>query len=123
MAITLLAGTVRSYGSAYARGPFRTIAAYLDRRAAPRTPVLIVSIVGEPAGPGPAAASPICYETALAATWPATPPGGVAFVGLDTSLLDSRRLFVPHHPGFEIIAHRHFGGAYAVDLYEYRRTG
>lgn len=46
LAVVLGAGTARSFEPAYARGPFRTIAAYLDRVAGPRDPIRLSSVDG-----------------------------------------------------------------------------
>jgi 4-amino-4-deoxy-L-arabinose transferase-like glycosyltransferase len=122
MAVTLLAGTVRSYGTAYARGPFRTMAHYIDRVAAPRAPVLIVSLVGQLAVQAQLR-KPHTYETALKQTWADTPPGGVAYIGIDDILLHSGRVKRPQHPGFTVVSHVHFTGSFATELWEYRRAG
>ena len=122
MAVTLVAGTVRSYGTAYARGPFRTIAHYLDRVAAPHTPVLIVSLVGQLAVQAQLR-KPHRYETALKQTWLDTPPGGVAYVAVDDLILSTGKVRRPQHTGFSLIHHVHFTGSFATELWEYRRAG
>jgi 4-amino-4-deoxy-L-arabinose transferase-like glycosyltransferase len=122
MAATLLMGTVRSYGTAYARGPFRTIAHYLDRVAAPKTPVLIVSLVGQLAVQAQLQ-KPHTYESALKQTWRDVAPGGVAYIAIDDLILSSGRVRVPTQAGFTRVAHVHFSGSFATELYEYRRVG
>jgi hypothetical protein len=121
LAVVLVAGTLRSYDAAYARGPFRAVATYLDRNAPPQDPVMIVSIVGTPAVQAQLH-KPHKLESALASTWSAVPPGGTAYIGLDEQLMAIHKLFIPHHRGFAITSVKQFRAGYSLELLTYRRT-
>jgi 4-amino-4-deoxy-L-arabinose transferase-like glycosyltransferase len=122
LAIILGAGTLRSFDAAYSRGPFRSVANYLDRVAAPHEPVLIRSYVGR-LPIDVQVRKPHRLESSFAATWAAVPPGGLAFVGLDGTLPPYRRLTVPHPPGLRIVSEKLYRSGYFFELVTYRRLG
>ncbi len=117
----LLFGTVRSFDTAYSRPPFRDMAAYLDRVASPRDPIVIISLVGQPA---------ITVELRrrhhlvqnLAGLWAGVPPGGSAYAVLDDHIDRAIGLGTPEHRGFELVGRRSYvGGGFATQILTYRR--
>ena len=119
IAVTLLAGTARSLGPAYDRGPYRTLANYLDRVARPPDPIVLATY----AGAGPLLvqfkhAHTIVRKPAL---WSHIGAGGTGYMVLDEQI--ARFLHVSTVPpaGFVLIARRHYGGGLATDLLTYRR--
>lgn len=121
VAVTLLLGTLRSFDPAYARGPYRTIASYLDASAAPRDPIAIASLVGVLAVPE-MLARPHKIVGSIPAMWHATAPGGEAFIVLDDAIARFYKIGAPVHRGFRLIAHRHYAGALATEVFVYRRS-
>ncbi len=119
--ITLLAGTFRSFDAVYARGPFRTMAAYLDRVARPRDPVAIVSFVGAPAL-GVEFHKPHVVLSSISKGWSLTPPGGNAYVVLDDVIATDYKIPTPQHAGFRLVARKHYAGSFPTDLLIYRRV-
>lgn len=122
IAVTLMAGTLRSFDAAYARGPFRTIAAYLDRVAPPRDPVAIKSFLGAPAIPLQFQ-RPHVVTTSISAMWARTPRAGEAFLVLDDTIARELKIGTPTHPGFALVARRHYPGSVPTDVLTYRRLG
>ena len=118
--VTLVAGTLRSFDAVYARGPFRTMAAYLDRVARPPEPVAIVSFVGAPAL-GVELRRPHVIVSSVPKIWGLTPPGGSAYVVLDDVIATTYKIPTPRHPGFALVARRHYTGSFPTDLLTYRR--
>jgi hypothetical protein len=119
--VTLAAGTLRSFEPAWSRGPFRSLSHYLDRVASPRDPIYIDSFVGAPAVAAEVR-KPHLLEGSFAATWPAVPVGGTAYIGLDAVLLSRHAQLVPHRAGFVIVARHAYTGGYAIELVTYRRV-
>lgn len=130
IAATLVFGSLRSLGPKYDRGPYRTIASYLDHNARPRDPVEVISVSGGPAireqvraphrfvalrpGPHP-------FSRAL---WSETAPGGTAYLVIDDTIDRDQRLGIPRHPGFRLIyAHDYSGGPSSATVLGYRRAG
>jgi 4-amino-4-deoxy-L-arabinose transferase-like glycosyltransferase len=117
----LLAGTFRASETAYARPPYRDIAAYLDRIARPTDPVALVSLLAQPSisaefkRPHASAGFP--------AFWRLTPKGGEAFLVLDDALARAFKLpEVPLPPaGFQVVTHRHYPGLFPTELVVYSR--
>lgn len=119
--MTLLAGAFRSFDAVYARGPFRTMATYLDRVARPRDPVTIVSFVGAPAL-GVEFHNPHVVLSSIPKMWSLTPPGGSAYVVLDDVIATDFKIPTPRHVGFRLVARKHFAGSFPTDLLTYRRV-
>jgi hypothetical protein len=119
---TLLAGILRGFEPAYGRGPFRQLAAYLDRVAGPRDPVVVVSLSGLPAI-RVQVHKPHLIVNAMAAVWSSTEPGRSAYVVLDDALARWARIGTPHPFGFRRIASRHYSaGPVSTTLFVYRRA-
>ena len=116
--ITLIAATIRSLGAAWDRGPYRDIASYLDRSAAPGDAVTIVSWQG---------AQPIPmqfrkpHRVVPAAKWSSVPSGGRAYMILDDGLARELKIGTPDQPGFRFVARRHYGAGIPTDVLVYRR--
>jgi len=121
VAVVLGAGTLRSFDSAYTRGPFRMIAAYLDRSAKPRDPVALISLVGELAV-REELERPHVFVPSLAGMWSKTPVDGRAYLVLDEQIKRIRGGATPQHAGFRLISRRPYAGALATELLVYRRT-
>ncbi|MGI9184448.1 MAG: glycosyltransferase family 39 protein [Solirubrobacteraceae bacterium] len=123
--IVLVAGTMRSFESAYGRGPYRDIAARLDQVAAPRSPVLVVSLQGALAVPEQTR-RPHDFVGSLRGMWASTPAGGRAYLVLDDAIDRATRLVAGgtlDRPGFKLEAHRHYAGASPTELLTFVRTG
>jgi hypothetical protein len=118
--VTLVAGTFRSFDAVYARGPFRTIAAYLDRVARPRDPVTIVSFVGAPAL-GVQFRKPHVILGSIPRMWQLTAGGGNAYVVLDDVIAARYKIATPRRAGFQLVSRRHYAGSFPTDLLTYRR--
>jgi hypothetical protein len=118
----LVFGTVRSLSPAHNRGPYRTIAAYLDDAAGPRDPV----VLGTYSGAGPIQAQLRRPLRIVGGVAPITgvPEGGRAFVVLD-ELLARRHVFrVPPHPGLRLLSSRRYGaGLLTTDVLVFGATG
>jgi mannosyltransferase len=119
--VVLAVGTVRSFEPAYTRGPFRAIAAYLDRVAAPRDPVAVISVTGNLAVLEEVA-RPHRIEPSIPALWRSTPPGGRSYLVLDLAIDRLGHLGTPHHAGFDLISRRLYGGASPTRVLVYRRS-
>jgi hypothetical protein len=121
LAVTLVAGTIRSFDAAYARGPFRAMAAYLDRVATPRDPVTVVSLV---AGPALDAEfhKPHLVLSSITAMWASAPSGGSAYLVLDDVIAQAFKISTPRRHGFQLVARKHYAGNFATDVLIYRRT-
>lgn len=118
--VVLGAGTLRSFEPAYNRGPFRTVAAYLDLVADPQSPVALVSITGSLAV-REEFSRPHRIVPTIASLWSSTPPNGLAYLMLDQAIDRAGRLGTPRHPRFRLIARRVYGGASATYVFVYRR--
>ncbi len=118
MAAVLLAGTLRSFEPAYNRGPYRTIAAYVDRTAGPRDPVTIISLVGAGAVPVETHRPHLLLRSVH--QWPATAARGI--VVLDDTIDRIIKLGTPHPTGFRLIARKHYPGAAPTDVLTYARV-
>jgi uncharacterized membrane protein len=121
LAAVLLFGTIRSYGSAYTRGPFRTIASFLDQHAGRQNPVVIVSVAGIPAVR--AELKDPHKIVSLKGFWRSFPPGGRGYMVLDDTV--GRIVHITGAPpaGFRLTSHTHYAGAFATELFSYRRAG
>jgi uncharacterized membrane protein len=117
----LVAGTLRSFDAAYARGPYRTIAQYLDRAAGPRDPITIVSIPGQPAVLAQLHKKHWVIPD-LTATWRSVPFGQTAYLVLDDVLAHQLKIGTPHPPGLQFVGRRHYSGAFETDVLIYRRV-
>jgi mannosyltransferase len=120
VAVVLVVGTARSFQPAYARGPFRTIAAYLDRVAAPRDPVALISLDGNLAV-REEVSKPHVLVNSIPAMWAATPAGGRAYLMLDELIEGLKGVGTPHRRGFVLLSHKRYTGATATDVLIYRR--
>lgn len=119
--VTMLGGTLRSFDATYARGPYRSIAEYLDAVASPRDPVTIISFVGAPAIPAQFHRHHPVVSGSAAAAWRGVASGGSAYVVLDETFARVLRIALPHPVGFDLVSRRRFTGAFATDLFTYRR--
>lgn len=130
IAATLVFGSLRSFEPRYNRGPFRTIASYLDQHARPRDPVEVISIDGAPAIREQVRA-PHRFVPTLPGTqpfnralWSETPLGGTAYLVTDDIIDRDTRLGIPRHPGFRLVhTHDYSGGASSTTVLAYRRAG
>jgi hypothetical protein len=120
LTVTLVAGTIRSFDAVYARGPFRAMAAYLDRVAKPRDPITVVSFVGGPALDAEFH-KPHLVGSSIAAMWGLVPSGGSAYLVLDDLIAHSFKIDIPHRRGFQLVADKHYAGSSATDVLIYRR--
>ncbi len=117
--ITLVAGTLRSFDAIYARGPYRTIAQYLDRAARPDDPMVLVTFQ--------APSVEVEFKrrhrvVGLRRVWALTPPGGRAFVILDDILARGLKIPTPHPAGFRLVTHRRYPeDGDATEVLEYQR--
>ena len=121
LGVILVAGTARSLGPDYDRGPYREIAAYLDRLATPADPV----VIGTYAGAGPIEAQVkhphrIVRRNAL---WRAITPGRTGYLVLDAVLAQVLHISEAPAPGFIEVTRRHWGGGLPIDVVGYRRAG
>jgi hypothetical protein len=114
------AGTARSFDPVYARGPFRAIAGYLDRVAAPHDPITIVSLVGGPAIP--AQFHKPHREIGGLKQWQSERAPATKFLVLDDTLIRLLKLGTPQAPGFTLITRRHYAGSFPTELLTYERT-
>jgi hypothetical protein len=103
VAVVLGAGTARSFEPAYARGPFRTIAAYLDRVAGPRDPIRLISVDGSLAV-REEIQRPHLLVDSLSAMWSHTAVGGRAYLVVDQTIAQIKRIGTPHEPGFVFLS-------------------
>ncbi len=118
--VILIAGTLRSFDAVYARGPFRTIAEYLDRVAGPRDPVAIVSLTGAPAIPAQFQ-KPHLVVPNTDVIWRLVPVNGSAYIVLDDTIARALKIPAPHPSGFQLVSRQHYAGAFETDLLTYRR--
>jgi uncharacterized membrane protein len=119
---TLIAGTVRAVGTTYARGPFRAMAAYLDKTARPGDPIVYATLVGQPAisvqlhkpHPQTTTTGLLQHSVPVAA-------GARVYVVLDDTLAQMLNLRVGalRLEGFVLTARRHFAGLFPTDLLTY----
>lgn len=117
----MAAGTARSFDTTYARPPFRVMAGYLDDSAGPHDPVLIMSLVGQPAITAEWH-KPHLLVNALGPMWADVPPRGTAYLVLDDAIARDKHLGTPEHRGFELVARRHYvGGGFPTAILIYRR--
>jgi 4-amino-4-deoxy-L-arabinose transferase-like glycosyltransferase len=114
----LLVGTLRSFEPAYARGPYRSIAAYLDRVAGPRDPVTIVSWLGRPAIPAEFKRPHLLMRAA--SQWHTAPGAGAAYIVLDLTIDRLLKIGTPRQAGYRLVARKHYTGAFATDVLTYR---
>jgi len=115
----LVLGTMRSFESAYNRGPYRQIAAYLDRTARPNDPVTIISFAGTPA-------IPIQFRRPHQMLqrpdqWPATAGTAHDYLIVDETVTQRYLTGVPS--GFALVGRRRWIGTVPVDLFVYRARG
>jgi hypothetical protein len=118
--VTLLAGTIRAISPGYTRPAFRAAAAYLDRVATPRDPIIFYRSFVTPdiefhfkrrhrvviASPG---------------QWRAVPPGRTAYLVVD-KFAQLMRIGTPHPPGFRLTGRRRYAShVWSFALLSYRR--
>lgn len=121
VAVVLGAGTLRSFGPAYARGPYRTIAAYLDRVVPARDPVALISLAGNLAV-REQLQKPHLIAPSLSTMWSDTSAGRRAYLVLDETLAKLPRIGTPQQPGFELMSRRRYLGSSPTDVLTYRRV-
>jgi uncharacterized membrane protein len=119
--ITLLAGTFRSFGPDYARGPYRSIAAYLDRVARPADPIIYGTYAGAGAISAELKKPHLVQDSLLTPRWSLVAPGGSAYVVFDETLTGVGGIATPHPIGFVLVARKHYVGALPTDVLTYRR--
>lgn len=117
----MVAGTIRSFDTLYSRPPFRQMASYLDRVATPSDPIVIVSIVGQPAI-SVELHKPHRLLPGLGSVWSAVPANGTAYLVIDNHVDQALHLGTPRHRGFVVVARRqYFGGGFPTEILAYRR--
>ncbi|MEA2213981.1 MAG: mannosyltransferase [Solirubrobacteraceae bacterium] len=124
VAVVLATGTMRSFDAVYSRGPYRAIAARLDRTAGPRSPIYLLSLEGALALPEQAH-QPHTFVPNLPTMWKDTPVGGRAYLVLDEALAHlilHTQNGVTHPGNFTLLSSTRYGGALATSLLVYRRT-
>jgi uncharacterized membrane protein len=120
IAVTLCAGTLRSFDAVWARGPFRSIASYLDQAAGPRDPVTIFSLVGAPAV---VAQVHRPHSVLPRKAWRPGPGVNAGYLVLDDAITKILKLAVPlRMPGFTYVGRRHYSGAFPTTVLVYRPT-
>lgn len=119
--VVLLAGTLRSFEPAYARGPYRAIAGYLDHTAGAKNPVTIISWLGAPAIPAEFHKPHLLVRSA--SLWRSSAGRAYAYLVLDDTIARILRIGIPHQPGFRLIARRHYAGRFPTDVLTYRPLG
>lgn len=119
--LTLVVGTARMFEPAYGRGPYRSLAAYLDRSAAPRDPIALVTFQGGLAIPEQFRRPHVTTRT-VPAMLRAIRPGGQGFVVLDKALARRPKLGLPRGPGFTLVSRKQYWGANATEVIVYRRV-
>lgn len=119
--VTLVAGTIKSFSSDYVREPFRQMASDLDRLAAPGDPVLMGSLIAQPAI---AAQSqrPLRFVKVTLSSWRLTPRGGLAFLVLAQDLRQRIGLGTLTPAGLKLVSIRHYPGSQPTDILIYRRS-
>jgi hypothetical protein len=120
VAAVLLTATLRSFEPAYNRGPFRTIAAYIDRAARPRDPVTIMSLIGAGAIPAEAHRPHLVLRTVD--RWRSAAAGHAGIVILDDTIARLFKVTTPHPPGYRLVARRHYSGSVPTDVLTYVRV-
>jgi mannosyltransferase len=120
--VTLVAGTITSITSTYARPPFRSAAAYLDTVAARGDPIIFY---------------PTFVDTEIAVhfkrphrvmgsssrQWRAVAPGHSAYLVIDDLFAQRQRTGTPHPPGFVLTGRRRYANHVAsFTLLSYRAS-
>jgi hypothetical protein len=115
-------GTIKALRSPYTRGPFRTVASYLDRSARPQDPIVYFTIVGQPAvstqlrktHEQTTARPLVAHQVPVA-------PGARVYLVLDDHMRDVLRLRPSTLlPGFQLLSGRHFAGMFPTEVLTYR---
>lgn len=119
--LTLAVGTTRMFEPAYGRGPYRSLAAYLDRSAGPTDPIALVTLQGRLAI-SEQFRRPHLITGSLPAMLRATPSGAEGFLVLDETLARAFKIGIPRVPGFFFVYRKRYPGANATDLLVYRRV-
>ncbi len=105
--VVLIAGTIKSITSSYARPPFRAAAAYLDSVAAPSDPVIFyptfvdLDIAAHFKRPHRVMGS-------SASQWRAVAPGRAAYLVIDEKFARRLKIGTPHAPGFVLTSRRRY---------------
>jgi hypothetical protein len=120
MGAVLLAGTLRSFEPAYNRGPFRTIAAYVDRTAGPQDPVTLMSLLGAGAVPAETRRPHLVLRTVD--RWQNGSAGATGIIVLDDTIARLFKITTPHPAGFRLIARKHYAGSVPTDVLTYARV-
>ncbi len=120
--VTLLAGTIRAISPSYARPPFRAAAAYIDRLAGPRDPVIFYPTFETL---DIAAQFKHRHRTmgSSPAQWRAVAPGDTAILVIDDRIAQRLNIGTPHAPpGFVLTGDRMYPSqVWSFTLLSYRR--
>jgi hypothetical protein len=117
----LAIATITALETDYQRGPFRAVAAYLDRVARPQDPVIYATLVG-PAVLDEQYRRPhtVVSERAIARQAGAhTLAHRPVFLVLDETLARRWRNFTPVMPGLRFAARKHFDAVFPTDVVIY----
>lgn len=118
----LTLGTLKALRTPYIRGPFRTLASYLDSNARPSDPVVYISIVGQPAITEMLRKPH--YQTTLLPLL--AHPNRVSADARLYVILDDFLRQILHVktvglvPGYGLVSQRHFAGLFPTDVLIYR---
>jgi hypothetical protein len=118
---TLTFGTVRALSPSYARPPYRSAAAYLNRVAGPREPIIIYpSLLSLNNDIEPELHRGHLVIHGMPKRWPQTIAGGAAYVILDDRLDRVLKIQFPRPPRYQLVARRSYGGLWPFTLLRYR---
>lgn len=121
--IVLVAGAIRSLGTIYMRPPYRQMAAYLDRVAGPTTPVAYYTFWSAPDLAVEYHHPHTIWASSAPKNFSAVAPGATTWLVVEPVYLADVHAATPRPRGFDLIAHRHFGGALATEVFVYQPTG
>lgn len=117
--LTLLIGTVRAIGPNYARPPFRSIAAELDRVASPGQAIVTYRSFFDQAVQAQFR-KPHLVLSASTAAWRRALAGGTAYAILDDDSAQIYAIGTPHPAGFRLQSVRHYTGLVWLRVLTYR---
>jgi Dolichyl-phosphate-mannose-protein mannosyltransferase len=119
---TLVFGSIRAISPPYARPPFRAIAAYLDRVAGPRDPIIMYPSFRTPAIRAQFhKPHPIISMSSNA--WTSVPLGATAYVVIDNTPPVPYQIQAPNPRGFALVARRQYTGLASTELLTLRAPG
>jgi uncharacterized membrane protein len=117
--LTLLIGTIRAIGPNYARPPFRSIAAELDRIAPPGQAIVMYPSHFDQAVQAQFR-KPHLVLSASTAAWRRALAGGTAYAILDDDSAQIYAIGTPHPAGFRLQGVRHYTGLVWLRVLRYR---